>query len=437
MRDGLGVSTRHYAKCDGCKKDIYGIRYKCMHPDCPDFDLCAMCEAHPIPTHPSKHPMLKMKTADTAIPTVYRVGQTTLINDRGSVEDNAVRDEEKALPTPPMSTNADNENPAAEALSRGHTVNTGSSSASSTAGFTLPPLALDPRNDLFREFWPKITEELKQTQGSQTTSHILDNQQLIPIEPIASVPAPTNVEAISDPFCDPKPNANFIPSPDLSTQALLTRPMSVPTMPEMAQQTMIPVTTHSRSLAALLNGYRSPSPNFTTSLATSMSSLDGISQNETTPAIPASPAQEVVVPLMASFVSDMTGHDGQIFPPGAEFVKCWRMVNNGSRDWPETTELHYSAGETFSLEHSGSQKVKVGKVAAGLQADVWSGELKVPPLFASLIRWVAHVALDPQAPEAPGKYRGYWRLSDGEGTYFGHSLWVECVVLLTCTSTIF
>jgi len=84
------------------------------------------------------------------------------------------------------------------------------------------------------------------------------------------------------------------------------------------------------------------------------------------------------------------------------------MVNNGSRDWPEATELHYSAGETFSLEHSGPQKVKVGKVAAGLQADVWSGELK--------------------APEAPGKYRGYWRLCDGEGTYFGHSLWVDIVV---------
>jgi hypothetical protein len=50
-----------------------------MHPDCPDYDLCADCEAHPIPQHPVDHPLLKMKTATTVIPTVYRVGGTTLI----------------------------------------------------------------------------------------------------------------------------------------------------------------------------------------------------------------------------------------------------------------------------------------------------------------------------------------------------------------------
>src|SRR5882762_2856693 len=160
MRDGLAARTRHYATCDECNKDIRGIRYKCMHPDCPDFDLCATCEAHPIPVHPSRHPMLKMKTADTVIPTVYRVGQTTLINNAKDAK------EEKALPTPPMPTNVDDGKLEAEAESssteelKSHP----SSLTSSTACLKLPPLALDPRKDLFSEFWPKVAEELRETQ---------------------------------------------------------------------------------------------------------------------------------------------------------------------------------------------------------------------------------------------------------------------------------
>jgi len=70
----------HFVTCDGCSKAIYGIRYKCMHPECPDFDLCEGCEAFPISMHPDTHPLLKMRSPSTIVPTVYRVGQTNLIN---------------------------------------------------------------------------------------------------------------------------------------------------------------------------------------------------------------------------------------------------------------------------------------------------------------------------------------------------------------------
>jgi next-to-BRCA1 protein 1 len=106
-----------------------------------------------------------------------------------------------------------------------------------------------------------------------------------------------------------------------------------------------------------------------------MSSLDGPSQNESTPAVPSSDDQEEHS-LVGRFLSDTTVPDGQIFPPGAEFVKSWRILNDGPRDWPESTELHYMAGENFALARS-SQNVKVGKVTAGFEVDVWTGELKV------------------------------------------------------------
>jgi len=134
----------------------------------------------------------------------------------------------------------------------------------------------------------------------------------------------------------------------------------------------------------------------------SISSLDGTSQNDTTPTVPSSPGRAVVVPLVASFLSDTTVPDGQVFPPGAEFVKSWRMTNDGSRDWPESTELHFSAGETFSLDRSGSQKVKVGKVAAGLHVDVWTGELKVA-FYSSCCYLVAYITFPSSGTRSPWK----------------------------------
>jgi next-to-BRCA1 protein 1 len=393
MRDGLAANTRHYATCDGCKKVICGIRYKCMHPDCPDFDLCAKCESHPIPVHPSKHPMLRMKTADTVVPTVYRVGQTTLIHSGPFPKD--IKEEDKALPTPPMPTEFEDEKLEAEVeASTEELKSQPSSMTSSTAGFKLPPLALDSRKDLFCEFWPKVAEELKEAQTQKRDV------------PQPNPPAPTTgreyVAELTDPFRDPVPKSTGFRSP-MTTQSL-----------------------------PLIQDCH-PYPQSTSSLAASVGSLDDTSQNEPTSVVRCIQYQEEQS-LVGRFLSDTTVPDGQIFPPGAEFVKSWRILNDGPRDWPESTELHYTAGENFALAYS-SQNVKVGKVAAGLEVDVWTGELKVLLLLDCL---ASNQLLMPysnyQAPETPGKYRCYWRLNDGEGTYFGNSLWVECVMFMFCCS---
>jgi len=112
--------------------------------------------------------------------------------------------------------------------------------------------------------------------------------------------------------------------------------------------------------------------------------------------------------LSAAFIEDVTVPDGQVFPPGAEFVKCWRLLNDGGRDWPESTEVVFLAGESLSTQSASPLSIELGKVCAGAEIDVWTGELK--------------------APDAPGRYVGYWRLK-ADGEVFGNSLWIEINVV--------
>jgi Ig-like domain from next to BRCA1 gene len=108
-------------------------------------------------------------------------------------------------------------------------------------------------------------------------------------------------------------------------------------------------------------------------------------------------------PLRASFIADNNIPDGQIFPPGAEFVKSWRMRNDGPGPWPADAELVFVAGDKLMIDNS--ERFKVGSVPPGEEVDVWTGEMK--------------------APDVPGKYISYWRLCDSKGRRFGHSIWIE------------
>lgn len=47
---GPGKNFRHFAICDSCDKQIYGVRYKCFN--CPDWDYCSLCYASASEKHP-------------------------------------------------------------------------------------------------------------------------------------------------------------------------------------------------------------------------------------------------------------------------------------------------------------------------------------------------------------------------------------------------
>lgn len=500
-----------------------------MHPDCPDYDLCENCEALPIPVHPQIHPMLKMKKADSVVPTVYRVGQTDLIepvlstfpvNNRPvSLPPSLVDEERVRTPkgVPPL--------PAWMALSP---IASDPSPVRSQASSTKPPLPPKPEM-MSQTSWPPISKHAVLTQGyfgpeisnpfadifaaptvtepsiknedhayqadgesdislpsvpnhipnPWPTTNFTERQELLQLmDDIAGVSR--NASHIMKPFAEPSPKLPLVDFTSVES-SMYTQPSkkesqeaSPPTPPAQEFLPALQVTgdlfnslfhriedvvTSQSAVSGHSNGTAQPAAQETLNkepqsvesgqattfgdISVSMShllrelekispvptdqpkvSVRNVSVKKAVSVAESSISNEVLVnpperkqpfseriphslvdlmsaslqnmrsglqteaaskpvseprlPLTATFIEDVTVPDGQVFPPGAEFVKCWRLLNDSGRDWPETTELVFVAGESLSAgQDAASLSVELGKVAAGAEVDAWTGELKV------------------------------------------------------------
>lgn len=104
-----------------------------------------------------------------------------------------------------------------------------------------------------------------------------------------------------------------------------------------------------------------------------------------------------------SLIRDVTVDSGTVMNPGTAFTKTWQVANTGTCDWLYLYELVFVSGDRMG---GNSKRLST----------------KVPPK-----EW-RQFSVDMDAPSDPGKYTGYWRLSDGAGHTFGATLVVSIVV---------
>jgi hypothetical protein len=110
-----------------------------------------------------------------------------------------------------------------------------------------------------------------------------------------------------------------------------------------------------------------------------------------------SPTPSVGTPecvLDAEFVTDVTVPDDTELEPDVEFVKTWRMRNNGDCAWEPGTVWAFVAGELMQ----GPESVGVPATEPGDEVDI---------------------SVDLTAPADEGTYTGYWRLMRPGGEAFG------------------
>lgn len=128
-------------------------------------------------------------------------------------------------------------------------------------------------------------------------------------------------------------------------------------------------------------------------------------ENAPTPTQPDTPAPCIT---SMAFVADLNLDDKNmtappIMAPGQDFVKSWRVLNNGTCDWAPDYALAYVNGNRIEASMGGSA-VPVGRT-------VKPGEMV--DLSASL-----------RAPQVYGLFQGFWKMRDNLGQYFGEVVWV-------------
>ena len=122
---------------------------------------------------------------------------------------------------------------------------------------------------------------------------------------------------------------------------------------------------------------------------------------------PAAPATPACITSMA-YIADLNLDDKNmtappVMAPGQDFVKSWRVLNNGTCDWQPDIALAYVNGNRIESSLNGNP-VPVGRV-------VRPGE--TIDLSASL-----------RAPQVYGTFQSFWQMRDSLGQYFGQVVWV-------------
>jgi len=468
-----------------------------MHPLCPDFDLCANCEALPIPQHPENHPMLKIKKSETVIPTVYRLGQTSAMTPSDCSKCSQTQEEAASVRVPatnsapspdsnqpPLMCFDDSARPALSPVKPSSPATLGEfnvldASATDTSAevgtipsvspqllpLDLPVVGLlnDTTQSPLRQSLTSSNVPTPLAFGGIKLPDLTADGPSTEIEDIPASPAgacDVSMIDVSDPTQKIPPELVPVPSPActangtqeiaptvpsndkaswtadvlLALTNLLQKSLNDPSVEvaSPADNTVtrnpvpdvpvldnidVPLSDFPRDSEDLLRGspmsagaseIHSPSEQLAISSTRSLSAL--IIDYQSVANSPTSEKQEVnQTHLSASYVQCMTVSDGQIFAPGVTFVKCWKLLNDGSRDWPESTEVTFVGGASLTGDRDMSHHV--GAVKSGESKDVYTTELK--------------------APEYPGKYTSYWSLRDDKAQIFGPTIWIDIEVVET------
>lgn len=99
---------------------------------------------------------------------------------------------------------------------------------------------------------------------------------------------------------------------------------------------------------------------------------------------------------IAEFIAHQNLPEGATVPPGAQFIKIWRVQNVGTCTWNSSYSVAYSDGDLMGANESnpfGDEEVGPGELT--------------------------NLSVSFTAPQEEGEYESYWILNDPSGNWFG------------------
>jgi hypothetical protein len=116
-------------------------------------------------------------------------------------------------------------------------------------------------------------------------------------------------------------------------------------------------------------------------------------------------------PNKMAFVTDVTIPDGQVIPPGAKFVKTWRLKNTGTTTWTANYKVRLWAGNSFGAPTS---FLLAQEVKPNAEVDI---------------------SIEFTAPSQTGEHISHCILSDDQEANFGNTFYVNFVVGVPASPT--
>ena len=406
--------------CDSCNQSIRGPRYKCTHEACPDFDLCAACEALPVPQHDPSHLLLKIRAPAAffglgslrgAIERGIVLGRSIVGDASASRPRNAKVTRTELQPGPgndhtlyvdvdmgdPTMSSQEIRIPVTLPLATGQTTG---ETVSATARDPVPspsvtaprvidvPSAVTGLTDQARAILHDFSAHLRETAKAEIARRI----ELLKEKASEAVPTTSEVtqgETVNVDVVTPLPEASSSKVESPADAVVAPPEIAPPSQGETAGPAVEAASAESESSQPSVDSPQMAAPAETESAA---------------PLVDSPPTQRV---LSATFVQDVTIPDHSVVPAGAIFAKVWKLANLGNVDWPADATLVHVGGFGGDGEKTLCEVpvARVGEVV----------EVCVPEI---------------QAPDASGHFVSYWRLADSHGRRFGDKLWVEYVFLL-------
>ncbi|CAG8481049.1 10357_t:CDS:10 [Ambispora leptoticha] len=463
-------------RCDGCSKAINGVRYKCGN--CPDFDLCGNCEASPLNKHDENHVFIKIKkpviipisSREPLLQNFYsgsdlKSPRTKSLTTLAEISNKSKSQEEiqQAAPSSSVVTSQKTAQSAPAPQSK----QTVPSSSVPTSPKVTQPLAVSQSQKVVpsssspvpqsqkvpsssTSTSPKVTQPLAVSQSQKaapssstsTSQRVTQPSSVSQSQKTASISsAPASQKAASSSTVSSQKSLSSVSS-QKSLSSVSSQKSALSAMREIntlkkeersffktssrkssSQSSEKTEPMISRAPTALYepSTVLPPSPIFYRTQSSSSSSLSSrptkeVEKTEKVPELEKAVEPKANLALRASFIEDVNVPDGTVLPSQAQFLKIWKMTNDGDVTWPATTALQFVGGqEMFNEAHLKSeQKQNVP-------------QFKVGPLEPNK---TVCITADLQAPAEPGRYVSYWRLTDGlgVGNRFGHRVWCDIIV---------
>ncbi|CAG9329706.1 unnamed protein product [Blepharisma stoltei] len=106
--------------------------------------------------------------------------------------------------------------------------------------------------------------------------------------------------------------------------------------------------------------------------------------------------------LLCRFVKDVVGHEGDKITANTNFIKVWRLRNEGKNPWPNGCKL------------------------VCINGDFTGRDIPLPPLMPGEEE---DITANCTSPSEEGRYTSYWRAVDPEGSRFGQRVWITINVV--------